>query len=431
MTFDPTALRHQFPALADPDAAAHFDGPGGTQTPTVVAEAVAAALVSPVANRGTVTAAERNADRHVLDARLAMGDLLGTDPGGIAFGRSMTQLTMDTARALAAQWGPGDEVIVTRLDHDANIRPWVIAAERVGATVRWAEFDPLTTELPVSAVTDLITNRTKLVAVTAASNLIGTMPDIAAITTVARTAGALSYVDAVHYTAHAAVDRTALGADFLACSPYKFCGPHLGVLAADPALLEGIRPDKLAPSSNAVPERFELGTLPYELLAGTTAAVDFLAGMLGAAEDDPADAVASRRAFLSGAVDVEGGHEVATGSRRRRLVAAMTAMADHELTLRTRIETGLAELGARVHSRAERRTPTLLFEVPGMASTEAYAGLAARGVNAPAGNFYALECSRTLGLGDGGAVRVGLAPYTDDADADRLLTALKDVVGRG
>ncbi|WP_425308194.1 cysteine desulfurase-like protein [Ammonicoccus fulvus] len=432
MTFDPTGLRHHFPALSGPDAAAHFDGPGGTQTPTVVAEAVAEALVSPVANRSTVTTAERNADRIVVEARRAMADLLGADPGGIAFGRSMTQLTMDTARTLAKQWGPGDEIIVTRLDHDANIRPWVIAAERVGATVRWADFDPLTTELPVSAITDLITNRTRLVAVTAASNLIGTMPDVAAITTAARAAGALTYVDAVHYTAHAAVDLTALGADFLACSPYKFCGPHLGVLAADPALLETLRPDKLLPSSDAVPERFELGTLPYELLAGTTAAVDFLAGMLETdSGDDPADAVASRRAFLSGAVDLEGDHADATGSRRRRLTAAMTAMADHELTLRTRIEPGLADLGARVHSRAERRTPTLLFEVPGMASAEVYAGLAARGVNAPAGNFYALECSRTLGLGDAGAVRVGLAPYTDDADVDRLLTALNDVVGRG
>lgn len=431
MTFDPTALRHHFPALAGTDAAAHFDGPGGTQTPTVVADAVAAALASPVANRGTITVAERNADRFVVEARRAMADLLGAAAGGIVFGRSMTQLTMDTARALAAQWGPGDEVIVTRLDHDANIRPWVIAAERVGATVRWADFDPLTTELPVSAITDLITNRTRLVAVTAASNLIGTMPDIPAITTAVRAAGALSYVDAVHYTAHAAVDLTALGADLLACSPYKFCGPHLGVLAADPALLESIRPDKLVPSSDAVPERFELGTLPYELLAGTTAAVDFLAGMLGETNDDDAgDTVASRRAFLSGAVDLDGDDAGATGSRRRRLVAAMTAMADHELALRTRIETGLAELGARIHSRAARRTPTLLFEVPGRASAEVYAGLAARGVNAPAGSFYALECSRTLGLGDAGAVRVGLAPYTDDIDVDRLLTALKDVIDR-
>ncbi|MDO5683152.1 MAG: cysteine desulfurase-like protein [Propionibacteriaceae bacterium] len=426
MTFDPTALRHHFPALAGPDAAAHFDGPGGTQTPTVVASAIADALVRPVANRGAVTLAERNADTLVVEARRAMGDLLATDPGGVIFGRSMTQLTMDMARTLSRDWQPGDEVIVTRLDHDANIRPWVTAAERVGAVVRWAAVDPATSELPTTAVTDLITDRTKLVAVTAASNLIGTMPDVAAITAAARAAGALSYVDAVHYTAHAAVDRAGLGADFLACSPYKFCGPHVGALAADPALLETLRPDKLVPSTDTVPERFELGTLPYELLAGTTAAVDFLAGMLGT-DDDPGDAVASRRAFLSGAVDLEG-DSGSNGSRRERLVAAMEAMADHELELRAHIEDALLELGATVFSRAARRTPTLLFELPGIASSEVYAGLAAHGVNAPAGNFYALECSRTLGLGDVGAVRVGLAPYSDASDVDRLVTALKAVV---
>lgn len=406
MSFDPTFLRAQFPALHGAAPAAHFDGPGGTQTPTVVADAVAAALTSPVANRGTVTAAEQNADRLVVSARRAMADLLGAKPGGVIFGRSMTQLTMDVARTLSRQWSAGDEVIVTRLDHDANIRPWVIAAERSGATVRWADFDPATAELPVSAITDLLGERTRLVAITAASNLIGTMPDVAAITAAARAAGALSYVDAVHYAAHAPVDLAALGADFVACSPYKFCGPHCGVLAADPALLETLEPDKLLPSTNQVPERFELGTLPYELLAGTTAAVDFLAGMLDR------DSVPDQ------------------SPRRQRLVAAMTAMADHELTLRTRIEVDLAELGATVYSRAARRTPTLLFDLPGIPAAAVYAGLAERGVNAPAGNFYALECSRTLGLEDRGAVRVGLAPYTDDGDVDRLLLGLREISGK-
>lgn len=403
VSFDPTALRPHFPALIGPDAAAHFDGPGGVQVPREVADAVAAALVAPTANRGTVTAAERNADAIVLAARRAMADLLDADPDGVIFGRSMTQLTMDTARTLSRTWQPGDEVIVTRLDHDANIRPWVIAAERVGAVVRWADFDPSTGELPVESVTHLIGERTRVVAVTAASNLIGTMPDVPAITAAARAAGALSYVDAVHYAAHVPVDVQALGADFLACSPYKFCGPHCGTLAADPALLSTLGPDKLVPSTDRVPERFELGTLPYELLAGTTAAIDFLAGMLPGA-----------------------------GTRRERLVAAMTAMATHEVTLRTRIEDALADLGATVYSRAARRTPTLLFSLPGLDSQAVYAELAARGVNAPAGSFYAVECSRTLGLGDAGAVRVGLAPYTDDSDVERLtraLLAIKKSVG--
>ncbi|WP_432558558.1 cysteine desulfurase-like protein [Granulicoccus sp. GXG6511] len=430
MKFDPTTVRPHFPALAGPAAAAHFDGPGGTQTPTPVASAIAEALVLPVANRGVVTEAERNADGIVASARAAMGDLLNADPAGIIFGRSMTQLTFSMAGTLAQTWRPGDEVIVTRLDHDANIRPWVIAADRAGATVRWAEFDPATGELPVEAVTGLLTDRTRLVAVTAASNLIGTMPDVPAITAAARSAGALSYVDAVHYTAHESMDLPALGADFLACSPYKFCGPHLGVLAARPALLEGLQPDKLLPSTDAVPERFELGTLPYELLAGTTAAVDFLAGMLH--HDDPAAASGSRRDFLRGTLDdepeeVPEGARRAVTDRRHRLERALHAMAEHELTLRTRIEHALADLGATVFSRAARRTPTLLFELPGIPSPEVYAGLAAHGVNAPAGNFYALECSRTLGLGDAGAVRVGLAPYSDDSDVDRLITGLNAV----
>ncbi|MDO5499945.1 MAG: cysteine desulfurase-like protein [Propionibacteriaceae bacterium] len=426
MSFDPHVLRPLFPALAGPDPAAHFDGPGGTQTPTPVASAVADALVLPLANRGTVTTAERNADRIVLDARSAVADLLGAHPSGVIFGRSMTQLTFSMAATLAQAWGTGDEVIVTRLDHDANIRPWVIAAERAGAQVRWAEFDPATGELPVEAVTELLTERTRVVAVTAASNLIGTMPDIPAITAAARAAGALTYVDAVHYAAHESVDRRTLGADFLACSPYKFCGPHLGVLAADPALLETLRPDKLAPSTDTVPERFELGTLPYELLAGTTAAVNFLAGMLNHEQDAGLAVGGSRREFLLGALD-----DQPESPRYQRLRSAMHAMADHELTLRARIEDTLRDIGATVYSRAARRTPTLLFEIAGIPSPEVSVHLAAHDVNAPAGSFYALECSRALGLGDHGAVRVGLAPYTDATDVDRLSTALKEVARRG
>jgi cysteine desulfurase family protein (TIGR01976 family) len=393
--FDVAAVRAGFPALAA--GFAHFDGPGGSQTPAAVAGAVAAALTSPMANRGRVSAAERRADDIVLAARAALADLLGADPAGIVFGRSMTQLTYDTARTLAATWEPGDEVVVTRLDHDANIRPWVQAAQRVGAVVRWADFDPATGELTEDAVAEVLSPRTRLVAVTAASNLIGTRPPVRAITDLAHEAGALAYVDGVHETAHAPVDVTAFGADFYACSPYKFLGPHCGVLAAAPALLETLHPDKLAPSSDAVPERFELGTLPYELLAGATAAVDFLAGI----------------AAPPG------------GDRRDRLRASMAAVAAHEDRLRERIEAGLAELpGVTVYSRAAHRTPTLLLSVAGSASPDVYAFLAERGVNAPAGSFYALEASRRLGLGDTGAVRVGLAPYVDDSDVARLLDAL-------
>ncbi|MGQ0841873.1 cysteine desulfurase-like protein [Actinokineospora sp.] len=398
-SYDVAAVRACFPALAE--GAAHFDGPGGSQVPDTVADAVAATLRAAVSNRGTVTPAERRADAVVVEARRAMADLLGAEQVGIVFGRSMTQLTYDFARTLAKEWMPGDEVVVTRLDHDANIRPWVQAAETRGVVVRWADFDRETGELPVAAVAGLLSPRTRLVAVTAASNLLGTRPDVLAIAEAAHAAGALVYVDGVHLTPHSPVDITALGADFFACSPYKFLGPHLGALAAAPALLERLRPDKLLPSRDCVPERFELGTLPYESLAGTTAAVEFLAGLVPG-----------------------------PGTRRERLARSMTALETHEVTLRDRMEDGLRALpGVLLHGSPDRsRTPTVLFTVDGLAPSAVYERLALVGVNAPASHFYALECARWLGLGDAGAVRAGIAPYTDESDVDRLVAGVADIV---
>ncbi|HET9692405.1 MAG TPA: cysteine desulfurase-like protein [Acidimicrobiales bacterium] len=398
--YDLDALLAQFPALAE--GAAHFDGPGGSQVPEAVADAVAGVLRSAVANRGTRTPAERRADAIVVAARRAAADTVGAPAGGVVFGRSMTALTFDLARTLSATWRPGDEVVVTDLDHDANIRPWVAAADRAGATVRVASFDPVTGELPAEAVTGLIGERTRVVAITAASNLIGTVPDVAAVAAAAADAGALCVVDAVHAAAHRPVDLAALGADVVVWSPYKLFGPHCGVLAADPALLERLHPDKLAPSSDAVPERFELGTLPYELLAGVTAAVDVVAGL------------------------APGG-----GDRRSRVSAAMAAIDEHETAMLARLEAGLGGLrGVRTLGRAAVRTPTVLFEVDGVASAEVADALAAAGVNAPAGSFYALLASRRLGLGDTGAVRAGISPYTSPGDVDRLLDALAGVCAR-
>jgi cysteine desulfurase family protein (TIGR01976 family) len=397
MGIDVAAVRAAFPALLR--GAAHFDGPGGSQAPQPVAEAVAAALCGGLANRGSVTAAERRADEVVLDARAAVADLLGGPAAGVVFGRSMTQLTYDISRALAKQWGPGDEVVVTRLDHDANIRPWVQSAAGAGADVRWADFDPSTAELPVGAVTDAITDRTKVVAVTGASNLLGTRPDVVAIAAAAHAVGALVYVDGVHLTPHAPVDVAALRADFFACSPYKFFGPHLGLVVAEPALWETVHPDKLLPATDAVPERFELGTLPYELLAGTTAAVDFIAGLA------PGE-----------------------GNRRSRVLTSMAAVEESEDKLFARLLTELRSMpSVAVYGDPAQRTPTALFSVEGRAPLEVYESLAARGVNAPAGSFYALEASRWLGLGDDGAVRAGLAPYTNDDDVDRLLAGVEEL----
>ena len=401
MSYDVASVRARFPALRS--GTAHFDGPGGTQVPDVVAQAVAETLTSSISNRGTVTAAERRAEAIVQDTRAALADLLGADPRGIVVGRSATQLTFDLARTLAASWAPGDEVVVTRLDHDANIRPWVIAAEAAGATVRWAAFDPHSGELTADDVAEVLTDRTRLVAVTGASNLIGTRPPVAEIAARVHEAGALLAVDGVHLTAHAPVDVRALGADLYTCSPYKFLGPHCGVLAADPALLGTLTPAKLLPSTDAVPERFELGTLPYELMAGTTAAVEFLAGL-----------------------------SPVVGARRKRLIAGMTALEEHEDGLRAHLEEGLAALpGVRLWSRAVHRTPTLLLTFDGHAAADAYRFLAGRNVNAPAGHFYALEASRWLGLGDTGGLRVGLAPYTDADDVERLLTGLREFLAIG
>jgi cysteine desulfurase family protein (TIGR01976 family) len=394
MAYDVERVRALFPALRE--GAAHFDGPGGSQVPRQVGHAIAGTITAAISNRGTVTAAEQRADAVVNDARQAVADLLGAVPEGVVFGRSMTQLTFDVSRAMAKQWSAGDEVVVTRLDHDANIRPWVRAGEIAGATLRWAPFDPGSGELSVEAVTGLFGEHTRAVAVTGASNLLGTRPDVRAIADAAHALGALVYVDGVHLTPHAPVDVTSLGADFFVCSPYKFLGPHLGALAADPRLLETLEPDKLLPATNDVPERFELGTLSYELLAGTTAAVDFLADLV------PGE-----------------------GDRRDRLVASMSALEDYEAALFDTLLDGLGALdGVTLHGSPARRTPTVLFSVAGLTPQEVYERLALDGVNAPSGNFYALEASRWLGLGDDGAVRAGLAPYTDETDIDRLLTAV-------
>ena len=397
MTLDVDRIRGDFPALDD--GIAYFDGPGGTQVPRQVGEAIARTMTSGISNRGTVTAAEQRAEDVVVAARQAVADLLGCDPGGVAFGRSMTQATYDVSRALAKQWGPGDEVVVTRLDHDGNVRPWVHAAAASGATLRWVGFDRETAELTVDDVRAELSERTKIVAVTGASNVLGTRPDLPAIADAVHEAGALLYVDGVHLTPHAAVDVAAMGADFYACSPYKFFGPHHGVVVAAPDLLEGIHPDKLLPATDQVPERFELGTLPYELLAGTTAAIDYIAGLASTATD-----------------------------RRARVLESVRAVEEHEDRLFARLLDGLRAIpSVRLYGDPKRRTPTVFFSVDGREDREVYEHLAAAGVNAPASNFYALEASRWLGLGDAGAVRAGLAPYTNDDDVDRLLAGVAEV----
>ena len=397
MAYDVARIRADFPSLES--GIAFFCGPGGSQVPRVVGDAISKAITQATSNRGTVTLSERNADECVLGYRSAVSDLLNCDPRGVIYGRSWTQLTYDLSRTLAKQWGPNDEIIVSRLDHDSDIRPWIQAAEARGTKVLWAEVDRATGELPVSAVTDLLSSKTKFVAVTGAANTLGTRPDTAAIGKAVKANGSLFLVDGVHLTPHQLIDFKAMPADFFGFSSYKILGPHCGTLVSDPALLEGLMNDKLRPSTMVVPERFEFGTLPYEIMAGVTASIDYIAGMDGAA----------------------------SGSRRERIVASMKALEAYEEELFKYLEAQLSTLpGITLYGHAARRTPTLYFNFAGRTGRSVYEFLATKKINAPAGNFYAYEVSLALGLGDEGAVRTGLAPYSTKDDVDRLIAALKE-----
>ncbi|MEJ5945772.1 cysteine desulfurase-like protein [Pseudokineococcus basanitobsidens] len=395
---DVAALRAQVPALEE--GIAFFDGPGGTQVPAQVADAVTQMLGSAVSNRKGPHHASRRAETAIADARQAVADLVGGIPEGVVLGPSMTHLTYVMAGALAKGWGEGDEVVLTRLDHDANVRPWVQAAARAGASVRWVDVDPATGELvdPLAA----ITGRTRLVAVTGASNALGTRPDVAAITAAADGVGATSYVDGVHLTPHAPVDVAELGADLYALSVYKLLGPHLAAVVADPVLLEGLQPDKLVPASDAVPERFEHGTPPFELMPGVTAAVDVLAGLVPGADGD---------------------------DRRTCLVRSMAALEASEDRVFRRLLDGLTALDAvTVVGAPAHRTPTVSFRVAGATPRETNLWLGSRGVAVSDGDYYARELVVALSLREtGGMVRAGVAPYTDDDDVDRLLAAVAEV----
>jgi cysteine desulfurase family protein (TIGR01976 family) len=298
---------------------------------------------------------------------------------------------------------------VSRLDHDSNVRPWIQAAGRAGVDVKWAEADLVTGELPVAQYADLIGPRTRLVAVTAASNAIGTRPDVAAISGLAHAMGALCYVDGVHATPHVPVDVVALGADFFTTSAYKWSGPHLAAAVAPPELLETVWPDKLAPSSNEVPWRFERGTLPFADLAGTTAAVEHLAAL----------APGAGSSSTGGA---------APASRRERVIASMTAVEAYEAALFARLLGGLARLDrVTLYGKAARRAPTAFFSVDGLAPRAVAEHLAARGVNVWDGDNYAYELCTALGLEPDGAVRAGLVHYNNAADVDRFLEGITDL----
>src|SRR5919199_2063967 len=327
--------RERFPGLAD--GWARLDGPAGTQLVDSAIEAMAAFMRSgDNANHGGVFRAAQRTDEQTAHAREAVARLLGVTPDAVAFGPSMTAMTMRFSAAVGRTLQPGDEIVCTRLDHDANVAPWLIAAERAGAEVRFAEPEPGTLELPASAVEAGLSERTRWVAVTAASNAVGTIPDLPGIVAAARAAGARVYLDAVHAAPHRALDVDALGCDALSCSAYKWFGPHVSVLWGRPELLEELRPDKLRPSPDEVPDRWELGTLPFEGLAGVRAAAEFM------------------------------------------LALDRDALRAHEDALLAQMLDGLRAIDAvTIHGAARDRAPTVMFSVPGRPSIEVARALAA------------------------------------------------------
>src|SRR4051812_3907324 len=338
------------------------------------------------ANHGGVFAAPQPTDECVAEARAAVARLFGAEPRGVAFGPSMTAMTMRLAAAVGHTLAPGDEVVCTRIDHDANVRPWVIAAERAGATVRFAEPEPETLALPAAAVEAQLSDRTRWVAVTAASNAMGTVPELESIVAAAHAAGARVSVDAVHAAPHRPLDLAALGCDTLACSAYKWFGPHIGILCASPTLLEELSPDKLLPSPDEAPDRWELGTLPFESLAGVTAAAEYVLSL---------------------------------GWQRVRA---------HEEALLHAALDGLAQIdGVTLYGNAPDRAPTLMFIVAGRPSAEVAAALAEREVAVWDGNYYAWELERLLGLAPDGAVRAGFVHYNDEEDVQRLVVGVAEV----
>jgi cysteine desulfurase family protein (TIGR01976 family) len=402
LDFDIVAARAHYPALTD--GWAYLDGAAGTQVPDAVIEATAQAYRSGIGNHGGAFAASTRSGVYTDGARAAVADLVGAvDPRGVVLGPNSTTLIFRLAQALSDTWRPGDEIVLSRLDHDANVRPWLIWADRVGAITRWVEPRLPSTDLDPDAYDAVVRDRTRLVAVTAASNLTGSIPDVASIAARAHAVGAMVVVDGVHATPHLPVDMVELGADVWLTSAYKWSGPHIGAMIAEPAFWEPLRPDKLAPSPNEVPWRFETGTSPFAEFAGVAAAVDHLAGLAHGSTPD--------------------------GSRRARVMTSMTAVAAYELDLFAHLHDGLAAMDhVELLASPTRRTATEYFRVRGHDPRAVAEHCARARVNVWSGHMYAWELTGLLGVRhSGGGVRAGLVHYNDSGDVDRLLEAVDDL----
>ena len=404
---DVRSIRARFPALARigeggrPPVLA--DAPGGSQVPDAVIEAVAGHYRRGMSNTHGAFATSQETDAVVAEARRATADLTGADRDEVVFGPNATTLLFHLSRSVAKTLGPGDEVVVTRLDHDANIRPWVLAAADAGAGIRWVDVREDDVTIDVDSFEAALSPRTKLVAFTLASNAVGTIPPAADLVARAKEVGAVVAVDGVHLAQHRLLDLHGLGADLLVCSPYKFFGPHLGIVVARRELLESLTPYKLVPSPDDVPERWETGTQNHEGLAGLVAAVEYLAGVAGAAGT----------------------------ARRERLKASYDAIAAHERTLADRFLEGIGDLshvklwGIGDRGRLDERTPTFAIRLGDEHPAETAKRLAERGIFVWDGDYYAREIMTRLGLlGSGGAVRVGFCHYHTIDEVDRVVEAI-------
>ena len=407
--FDPHSVRPLFPALErslNGEPVAYLDGPGGTQTPRTVAAAMASVLDRGVSNNGGDFVTSLEGEAIVSAARQSVADLINAaDAHEIAFGQNMTSLTFAVSRALAKTWRSGDEIVVTRLDHDANITPWVVAAQERDVQVRWLDFLPEEgCRLDYSALEEVLTQRTRLVAVTHASNAVGTVVDVDRVVTAAHSVGALAYVDAVHYLPHGLVDVQELGCDLLVASAYKFFGPHTGFLYGRHELLAEVEAYKVRPAPADPPGKWETGTQSFESLAGLTAAIDYLAS-LGQVE-----ATVSRRSAL------QAGMKAVSAYEQYLTDAFLDAAAQrHFITLAGRGKTG--------------RTPTFAVEIDGISAQDVARRLGEQGVFVWAGHYYAVEVMERLGmLEKGGLVRIGFVHYNTEAELDRLMTSLDGLV---
>jgi cysteine desulfurase family protein (TIGR01976 family) len=387
--------------------AVFLDGPGGTQTPQSVIEAMGDYLRHGSSNLGGAFLTSQQTDEVTAEARQAMADLLNARrPDEIIFGQNMTSLTFALSRALGRTWQPGDEIIVTRLDHDANISPWLLAAEDRGVTVRWLDFYPEDCTLALDTLPDLLNDKSRLLAITYASNAVGSVTGMERAVQMAHDAGALVYVDAVHYTPHGPVDVQAVDCDFLVCSTYKFFGPHTGVLYGKYELLESLPAYKVRPSPALPPGKWETGSQSFESLAGVRAAVDYLAAL--------------------------GGEE---GNRRQRLARAMGRIKQYEMEVSQHFLRGAAAVpGLRAYGvtdieRLAERTPTFAVSLAGYAPREVAGRLGQQGIFVWDGHYYAIAVMERLGLLEqGGLVRIGFVHYNTISEVNRVLAALAALI---